>query len=237
MATMYQKKMALRRGTSDIGRLAQQYQQEIAAVTGQQETAYGQYEKDVASKMAPYESAVSEYQKKYAIYEGEASSYRKQLTDYQAKLQAFEKAGPTYTTIPVNRVKIGEQMLDVGTNVPIFRYEIEGRSYTSLSQIESKYEPVMGWIDVPTRQGSRKIPEIDAVRKLNPAPTPFTGTAPKAPTSPTKPIIEEFNPEPFKEKQVMAEQTFKREVGERRAARLGAVSRKATRPLLGGTST
>jgi len=236
MATMYQKKMAARRSTSDIGRLAQQYQQQIAAVTGEQESAYGQYEKDVVSKMAPYESAVSEYQKKYATYEGEASSYRKQLSDYQAKLQAFEKAGPTYTTIPVNRIKIGEQMIDVGTNVPIFRYEIEGKSYTNLSEIQSKYETVMGWIDVPTRQGSRKIPELDAVKKLNPAPTPFTGTAPTAPTAPVKPVVGEFNPEPFKEKQVMAEQTFKREVGERKAARLGAVSRKATRPLLGGAT-
>jgi hypothetical protein len=236
MATMYQKKVAARRSTSDITRLAQQYQQEIAAVTGEQETAYGQYEKDVVSKMAPYESAVSEYQKKYATYEGEASSYRTQLADYQRRLEDFQRAGPTYTTLPVNRIKIGEQMIDVGTNVPIFRYEIEGQSYTNMSEIKSKYETVMGWIDVPTRRGSTRVPALDAVKKLNPAPTPFTGTAPTAPTAPVKPVVGEFNPEPFKEKQVMAEQTFKREVGERRAARLGAVSRKATRPLLGGTT-
>lgn len=236
MATMYQKRMAARRSSSDIGRLAQQYQQEIAAVTGEQETAYGQYEKDVVSKMAPYESAVSEYQKKYATYEGEASAYRKQLTDYQAKLQAFEQAGPTYTTIPVERIKVGEQMIDVGTNVPIFKYKIEGKVYNNPGEVRAAFEPVMDWMQVPTRSGSTKIPEIAGVKKLNPAPAPFTGTAPKAPESPVKPVVGEFNPEPFKEKQAMAEQTFKREVGERRAAKLGAVSRKATRPLLGGTS-
>jgi len=236
MATMYQKKVAARRSTSDITRLAQQYQQEIAAVTGEQESAYGQYQKDVTAKMAPYESAVSEYQKKYSIYESEASSYRKQLSDYQKRLEDFQKAGPTYTKLPIEKVKIGETMEDVGVNIPIYKFKIEGKFYNSISEIEEKYEPIMGSMDVATRQGSRKMPTIIGVKKLNPAPTPFTESSPTAPTAPTKPVVEEFNPEPFKEKQVMAEQTFKREVGERRAARLGAVSRKATRPLLGGTT-
>ena len=55
-----------------------------------------------------------------------------------------------------------------------------------------------------------------------------------APTAPEAPVIEEFDAAPFEQKKTEAEQTFKRETNERKAARLGAVSRKGTRPLLSG---
>lgn len=62
----------------------------------------------------------------------------------------------------------------------------------------------------------------------------FTETAPALPEAPTAPTIEEFDSSQFGAKKAEAESAFKREVGERRAAKLGAVSRKATRPLLSG---
>lgn len=62
----------------------------------------------------------------------------------------------------------------------------------------------------------------------------FTETAPVLPEAPAAPTIEEFDSSQFAAKKAEAESAFKREVGERRAAKLGAVSRKVTRPLLSG---
>jgi hypothetical protein len=68
-----------------------------------------------------------------------------------------------------------------------------------------------------------------------PKPIPkFTETAPVLPEMPTAPTIEEFDSTQFGAKKAEAESVFKREVGERRAAKIGAVSRKVTRPLLSG---
>ena len=62
----------------------------------------------------------------------------------------------------------------------------------------------------------------------------FTEQAPAAPEAPKAPTIGEFDSSEFDLKRGEAESTFKREVGERRAAKLGAVSRKMSRPLLSG---
>jgi hypothetical protein len=62
----------------------------------------------------------------------------------------------------------------------------------------------------------------------------FKETAPVAPEIPTAPTIEEFDSSQFVAKKTEAESTLKREIGERRAAKLGAVSRKMVRPMLRG---
>ena len=73
------------------------------------------------------------------------------------------------------------------------------------------------------------------VTYYDPKPIPtFTEKAPVLPVAPTAPIIEEFDSSEFGTRKAEAESVFKREVGERRAAKLGAVSRKTTRPLLSG---
>jgi hypothetical protein len=73
------------------------------------------------------------------------------------------------------------------------------------------------------------------VTVYDPKPIPkFTETAPELPAAPMAPEIEQFDEGEFGTKRAAAESTFKREVGERRAARVGAVSRKMTRPMLRG---
>jgi hypothetical protein len=59
-------------------------------------------------------------------------------------------------------------------------------------------------------------------------PAAFAGVKPESPD------IGEFDTSQFAAKKTEAENTFKREVGERKAAKLGAVSRKVARPLLSG---
>jgi hypothetical protein len=62
----------------------------------------------------------------------------------------------------------------------------------------------------------------------------FTEAAPTPPVLPVAPTIEQFDSSQFSAQKTEAETVFKREVGERKAARMGAVSRKATRPMLLG---
>ena len=60
----------------------------------------------------------------------------------------------------------------------------------------------------------------------------FTEAAPSAPAAPVRPTVQEFDTSKFAAAKTEAESAFKREVGERKAARLGAVSRRVTRPML-----
>lgn len=201
MATQYQKKMAARRSSSDIGRLAQQYQQEIAGVTGQYEAEYAKYSQAVNEKMKPFEEEMAKYQSAVVpAYESQLTEYKKRLEQHKATLAEIEK-NPVIEKSGIRQVEnpMWNPMNTTGYTGPMYFEE----PYTY-------YEP-------------REIPK-------------FTEKAPKSPSAPVAPTIEKFNQTAFEEQRKNVEQTFKREVGERRAARLGAVSRKATRPLLGGAS-
>jgi hypothetical protein len=93
-------------------------------------------------------------------------------------------------------------------------------------------------IEVPyVYSGGKKIIKVigPPPTQFVPKPIPkFTETAPVAPDIPVSPTVEPFDSTQFEAKKGVAEGEFKREVGERRAAKLGAVSRKGARPLLSG---
>ena len=69
-------------------------------------------------------------------------------------------------------------------------------------------------------------------------PTGRPGSAPsfnaKAPTAPTAPELPEFDDTEFEQRRAQLDTTYKRELGERRGARMSAVSRRSARPLLQG---
>jgi hypothetical protein len=65
----------------------------------------------------------------------------------------------------------------------------------------------------------------------------FEDKAPKAPDIPVAPEVAAFDTTQFETKKAEAENTFKRELNERRAAKISAVSRKSTRPLLSGAQS
>lgn len=201
MATQYQKRMAARRSTSDITRLAQQYQQEIAGVTGQYETEYAKYSQAVNEKMKPFEEEMKKYQSTVMpAYEAQMSEYKKRLEQHNLALAEIEK-NPVIEKKGKETKWIPAPIADPYAIAPQY-YPVEGE-YTY-------YEP-------------RELPK-------------FTEKAPVAPVAPVSPASEKFDQAKFEEQRKNIEQTFKREVGERRAAKLGAVSRKATRPLLGGAT-
>jgi hypothetical protein len=191
MATLpqFKQRQLARRSTSDIERLAKQYQGNIEAITGEYQTAFTGYQAGVAEKMKPFEAQMAAYKESLLpTYEAQKATYQKKLEDYNLVLAEIEKNPVTERT---ERVVTGATWYGK-------------KKYGNITV----YEP-------------KEIPK-------------FTEVAPALPAVPMAPEIEKFDEGEFGTKRAAAESTFKREVGERRAAKIGAVSRKTTRPLLAG---
>ena len=73
------------------------------------------------------------------------------------------------------------------------------------------------------------------VTVYDPKPIPkFEAKKPELPTAPEAPTIAGFDDSQFKQQKQQLQSDFSREVGERRASRMGAVGRRSARPLLQG---
>ena len=191
MATLpqFKQRKLARRSTSDIERLAKQYQSSVDALTGDYQTAFTGYQAGVAEKIKPFEAQMAAYKESLLpTYEAQKVAYQTKLDDYNKVLAELEKNPVTART---ERVVTGK-----------------------------------------TWYGKKQYGDVTV---YDPKPIPkFTETAPELPAAPMAPEIEQFDEGEFGTKRAAAESTFKREVGERRAARVGAVSRKMTRPMLRG---
>lgn len=187
--TQAQMRMLQRRRTTDIDRLAQQYSKNVQAMTGEYQTAFGQYQGRVAEQMKPFEEQMAKYKAAdMPAYEAAKASYQQQLDNYLAQLKAVENEPGTYRT---ERVMVGRTWYG-----------------------KKKYEDVEIFEPKP-------VPTLDA-------------KMPEAPTAPTPPTIEKFDTAPFEQRRGQLESDLKREIGERKAGRMGAVSRRSQRSMLQG---
>jgi hypothetical protein len=214
--TQFQKKRLERRKSSDIGNLLKQYQQQVGAITGEYETSFADYSKKRAETMAPYETATEQYRKEFASYQENAAAYKEKLTDYQAKL-AYANQTPTEEVAKDKYTK--SSLIRYGTTI-----NIDGKSYYAGDGMNKNSELPEGYV----YEGGKLYKST--------MPAKFEEKAPTAPTAPVAPTIEEFDTKPFEEKKAAVETTFKREIGERKAAKFGSVSRKGTRTLLSGAT-
>ena len=164
--------------------------------------------------------------------------YQTAFTGYQAgvteKMKPFEEQMKTYreSLLPTyeSQKNLYKQKLDSYNEVLA---DLERNPTIERRGTEIVYEPSP--VSDPNSIGPTFIPVERSYTYYEQRPIPkFTETAPKAPNIPVAPEIEKFDESEFGKKRVAAESAFKREVGERRAARIGAVSRRATRPLLSG---
>ena len=191
MATLpqFKQRKLARRSTSDIERLAKQYQSSVDALTGDYQTAFTGYQAGVAEKIKPFEAQMAAYKESLLpTYEAQKVAYQAKLDDYNKVLAELEKNPVTART---ERVVTGK-----------------------------------------TWYGKKQYGDVTV---YDPKPIPkFTETAPELPNVPMAPEIEQFDEGEFGTKRAAAESTFKREGGERKAARVGAVSRKMSRPMLRG---
>jgi len=243
MATMYQKRMAARRSTSDINRLVKQYQSSVDAMTGEYQTAFTGYQAEALAKMKPFEEASAKYSKELADYTSNvATPYKTALSEYQKNSEKYLAELTEIASGARDRIAASQKFTykDKGSTYIDYRFinpftgaVVPYRADLFTDPNKYGFSEVLSPVEIGQRGTSnylfRPLPEGKApVAPVKPA--EFAGVKPEMPE------IGEFDTAQFEAKRAGAEQTFKREVGERRAARLGAVSRKATRPLLGGAT-
>lgn len=290
--TRYQKQLAARRKTSDITRLASQYQQNIQAVAGEYETAFSAYQKQAAETLAPYEAAVKTYQETtFPQYQEAANTYQQQADAYKAQLDEYNylinnyivnesgnliyayggwvgnqlrwsivdknvpqststveaisydnwyspfyqeslmPANVAWQTSASNRIVFNTSQYTIpGTEAENWLYQTDRNLYRTDASGNQVYAGRIGYFQAP----GATIPYEQITQKT--LPEAFTLAPPSAPEAPPQmPFIEEFDTGKFEGRRAQIESEFKREVGERRGARLSAVSRKTARPLLQGS--
>ena len=208
MATLPQFQMArlARRKSSDLDRLAKTYQEQIGNISGNMQTAFTGYQAKAAETNAPFEAARANYT------ETLLPTYEAQKAKYLSNLDAYNA---TLAEIQKNPVTLEKRMVQVPQQNMV-KKEYPGG--VSAMELETTYN---------TREETYYKPR--AVPK-------FTEKAPAMPDIPQAPEIVAFDDTEFKQQLGQAEQTYKGEVGKRRAGRLNASSRKGARPLLSGAS-
>ena len=173
-----------------------------------------QYKSNIDVLTGEYQTAFTGYQagvaKKMEPFEAQMKTYKESvLPTYETQKAAYQKKLDNYNTMLAEIEKNPVVPATGYKEVKKPRFGLFGLlGYDIVSEPFTYYAP-------------KEIPK-------------FTDTAPALPEVPTAPTIEEFDSSQFGAKKAEAESVFKREVGERRAAKIGAVSRKVTRPLLSG---
>ena len=208
MATLPQFQMArlARRKSSDLDRLAKTYQEQIGNISGNMQTAFTGYQAKAAETNAPFEAARTNYTDTLL------PSYEAQKAKYLSNLDAYNA---TLAEIQKNpTIEKTRMMLVPETNYAM----TEGPGGVQQYQGTTTY-----------KQEQQKYYEPRAVPK-------FTEKAPAMPDIPQAPEIAAFDDAAFKEQLGQAEQTYKGEIGKRKAGRLNATSRNQARPLLSGAS-
>ena len=210
---MYQKRMALRRRTSTLDALTKQFQEQMKGVTGEYESAFSGYQSEVGKKQKAFEESMS-------AYGAQKTAYEKAIGDYTKRYQTYSEAKQDYIKDPYNYERLPEVNLSRGR----VRYVYNGQQMTG-AQVERMPNIVMKPIGGQLTYGVQ-------TKKTEPT---FTEQEPVAPTVPTAPDIKEFDAAPFEQKKKQVETTYSRELGERKAGRQRAVSRKASRSMLQGS--
>ena len=236
--TMFQRRMAARRGQTPIEQLSKQYQAQLGQITQAREADYKKYQAETAPIMEAYESDQQKYGTEYNKYLEDLKKYSTGLADYQKSLKEYEAA--PYTKTKVGSGPVGTKRTLEGEVYMVFQPTGSDRAgYVprgKVKQVSQLEKTPFEYFDKGAESQDYFAVEGDDVYQYKgiAKPSKFEMAAPVSPTAPTKPDIPEFQQEPYKERLAKAEQTYKREVGERKAGRLAAVSRRRARPLLGG---
>jgi len=173
-----------------------------------------QYKSAVDQITGEYQTAFTGYQagvaEKMKPFEAELATYKESLLPtYEAQKTSYQKNLEDYNKLLADLEANPVTEATGYKQVKKPRYGLFG-----LAGYETRSEPFTYYVP-------REIPK-------------FTETAPTPPATPMAPTVEAFDSGEFAAKKEEVEGRFKRELGERRAAKIGAVSRRMTRPLLQG---
>ena len=258
-----QWRLSRRPGASGLLGLAGQFQKDINRLTSQYQTEFSQYQQRVAEMMAPYEQATQRFNEvdvpAYESYKQDYNAYVQKLFAYEPFVSQQVQRNfvsqtnlvydpPSYQIIDPGGWEPGRgwdstsNTFDPGTyRAPSFgfvtppprwettatpRFNVGGQTLFE-DQFESFLTSRGGFVD--TEQGNTLT-----VRLPNEQPKPvFNRTEVPSPVAPTAPEIPEFDQSVFNQRRNQLQEGFKREVSERRSARMNAVQRRSRTMLQG----
>jgi len=245
--TIYQKKLAQRRATADIDRLAKIYQNDLLALADTQQDAFTKYLDEEKKRMAPYEAAMKQYAdvsvpayqaavKRFIVQkerdDAALAGYQNRLKEFQAALDDV-RANPT-EKVDARQSREGRDLL----------FEIDGRKYTE-AMLPANYfikdtprevtspdkfgRPVTSTHIDKTVMRNREVPTF-----TEQAPQRSSARAPSPPPVPTPPPRgASFDNQPFAKRRDELSETLTREVDERKAAKKNVVMRRLGRGIMG----
>ena len=186
------------------------------------ENLFKQYQQQINAITGEYESSYGTYKqevaKTMAPYESAASQYGTDFSKYETDLASYRSGLSAY------QEKLAKAIENPLTEVPGEHPLVRGKGVL----IDGQYYKTNDIPESYTYEGGKLYKATD--------PGKFEGKAPSAPEAPTAPTIPDFDSTQFEEKKKLAETTFKREVGERKSAKMGAVSKRGARSLLSGVT-
>ena len=238
-----QRKLARRAGGSDISRLAQSYQGQLNDLTNQYETQYSTYQKMVADTMVPFEAASARYNQGLDDYATNV------VNPYKLALDQFSKTSEAYLS---ERAQIDSGARDRFSSSYEYSYRVgrqeyggvrindpfTGQAYEIGGDFRTNPEAYgLEYVLTPVEGGYRGQNKY-TFRPLATSPVPVSPEKPAdfAMQKPELPVIDEFDQGQFDAKRGELDQGFKREIGERRSAKINAVSRRRSRPLMAGVN-
>ena len=173
-----------------------------------------QYKKNV-------ESLTGEYQTSFGQYQQRVNEQMQPFEEQMAKFKAAEM--PAYKAAKAQY----QQQLDA------YNAQLEALAADPVVKKIGTYKekvPRWGLFGLAGYVTKTRTYEYEEAK---PVPT-FDAKMPEAPVAPTTPTIEKFDSSQFEQRRTQLQSDLQRELGERRASRLTAVSRRAARPLMQG---
>jgi hypothetical protein len=241
--TFMQRRLARKAGGTELSRLAKNYQDQIEGLTSEYETKFSEYQKMAADKMAPFEQAVTQYDKKLSAYQGQVASFNDAFAGYSTRLSQFNQKAQNYASNPTAfNVRVGDaSYIDPATGQKLYgkvNLDTGEYIYSYLKKQGIDIPSGAGYYDIGTALTDKKKSEVVYKFEL-PFTEKFTEQAPTAPSAfteaaPVAPVIEKFDESPFTAKRSQLQSDMTREVAERKASRLNVAQRGRGRSLLQG---
>jgi len=168
-----------------------------------------------------FEALTGEQAKAFSAYQAQTAAtmapYESALKTYQSNMATYDAQAAAYAS----RLKAyQDQLAEIAANPTVKKIEVIEEKVPRFSVLGKNLGSYIKRTEV----------EVDEPRPLPPA---FSEAAPVAPTAPVRPEIAAFSTEPFQARRKGLEEGLQRELGERRSARLAAVSRRS-RSMLSG---
>ena len=180
---------------------------------------------DIGRLAEQYKSSIAgitgDYQKSFQTYQ---AGVAEKMQPYEAQVAQYKDvAVPTYES-----QKAAYQIKLDQYNKIVEGIKADPITVTTAYRTQKKTN-YQGWLLGQTEQVPYEVYTPKEIPR-------FAEVAPVAPDIPVAPEVESFDQTAFDERRKEAEGSFKREIGERKSARISAVSRKSARPLLSGAA-